>query len=719
MKHAGFVLLGSLALPLALALGCKDDAPDRFLATQDAGVDAGSGDAEVDATPAVDPTLGGPCTDDAQCDDRIDCTFDACDKGLSRCRNTPDDTRCGDGVYCNGGERCLLRQGCVAGAVVTCQDDSACTIDRCIEATRSCEHAPRDADGDGDPDDHCSPNHDCDDTDPTVNSQKQEVCGNFRDDNCNGVIDEKPCTVPANDRCETAASVTAPSALQLTTVATKLDYPTTCASSITGAQDVVVAITVPPGGGAKDVVVQATVAASGNTVALALETTCGSAASEIQCAKYDARRARAIARSRPAGSTVYAVVTTQREGKVDLGVDFAAPTAHPANETCDAPQAIPLDTAVPFSLIDAERDLANACSGPTGELTYAFTLPEPRDVRIYSSTTLGDTAPIVGFRPAVCTDETDRCGSSGAPLFLRALAKGTYVLDVSSYSQIDGNLVVVTSPATVPAADESCATAPELPPNVTQLVDLSNHEHRIDDNCPPGGGGMIANAARKLVITEPSDVLLLARVALNETGTVALMASDCPKDTNLVCDTGQSPAKASRRGVLPGEYRVVVGDQFGQSSKVTALVRPTASPTTVDSNTCADAVTIPETGGFFTGDTSTKTAEYNTSCDAANQPTGTAKDQVLKLTLSTRRRVVFDMSGSEYSSLIDVRLGEPCPGIAVQNACNPSYSAGEAFLDVNLDPGTYFVVIDGYAGAAGKWNLDVRVLDPASAQPQP
>ena len=135
------------------------------------------------------------------------------------------------------------------------------------------------------------------------------------------------------------------------------------------------------------------------------------------------------------------------------------------------------------------------------------------------------------------------------------------------------------------------------------------------------------------------------------------------------------------------------------------------------SDTCSDAATIPETGGFFTGDTSTKTADYNTSCDAANQPVGTAKDQVLKLTLSARKRVVFDMSGTEYNSLIDVRQGEPCPGVALDAACNPSFSAGRAFLDLNLNAGTYYVVIDGFAGATGKWNLDVRVLEPDPAPP--
>ena len=37
----------------------------------------------------------------------------------------PDDSLCADPLYCNGRERCVLRLGCAAGAVVTCQDDNA------------------------------------------------------------------------------------------------------------------------------------------------------------------------------------------------------------------------------------------------------------------------------------------------------------------------------------------------------------------------------------------------------------------------------------------------------------------------------------------------------------------------------------------------------------------------------------------------------------------
>src|SRR5690242_14412680 len=118
----------SAAAVLGLGLGCGNtDAPNPF--EHDAGVDGegsadgdgGEGGGSPDAAP-VDPTLDGPCLDDGQCHDAFDCTFDACDQKLGRCRFTPDDSKCQNGVYCDGVERCDNKLGCSPGVPVGCDD---------------------------------------------------------------------------------------------------------------------------------------------------------------------------------------------------------------------------------------------------------------------------------------------------------------------------------------------------------------------------------------------------------------------------------------------------------------------------------------------------------------------------------------------------------------------------------------------------------------------
>lgn len=715
--------LSALGLVAALGhAGCGEDGRELFVRPLDAGAD-GDADLASEAGPAFDPTLGGPCTEDAQCDDGVACTYDRCDLALSRCRNVPDDAQCDDGTYCNGKEVCVPRLGCGPGPVVTCQDGDPCTIDTCVEATKSCERVTRDVDGDGDPDDHCVGKRDCDDTDPTVSSQRREVCDNGKDDDCDGTVDEADCTRPDSDVCSTARKIQASGTTLLSTVAAKKDYATSCSvTTPTASSDVVVAIEVPAGDGPKDVRVWATADVASNEVAVALQGTCGQAGSEIGCGSTPrASDARAIARGVTAGSTVYAVITTQREGGVSLRVDMSPAAPRPANESC--PSATPVDLEVPFavSLVDAIKDLPSACDLPnvpsgaagatTGELTYAFTLTEPRDVRVFASTLAGSGAPVVSLRDdASCASEL-RCRVGSAPaLFARALPAGTHVIAVAGTTQLDASVLVKTYPPTTAPATQSCATAPALVPNTKVPVDLSAQEDALRNGCLSGG----LAAAYTLDLAAPSDVLAVGRFVQSTLGGVSISAPACGTADLLVCRDGTTPVRVSRRNLAAGSWRVVVANTNGQPAELTAFVRPTVAPTAVTaSDGCVGTTVIPSSGGFFTGDTTGKQADFGSACDAPGTGIGGAPDQLLRLDLAQKKRVVLDMSGSTYATLLAIRQGAACPGIEVPDACYAGFSPGtRSFLERVLDPGTYWLQVDGYNGDKGTWNLDVRVLDP-------
>lgn len=708
---ASLVLAAAALLPLAQ--GCGNDEPALFIRPFDAGQDA-EPDADIDAGDPFDPTIGGPCIEDAQCDDAIDCTFDRCDPAIGRCRNTPDDTLCADPLFCNGREKCVLRLGCTAGPVETCQDGNVCTVDRCDEASTSCVHDARDADGDGDPDFHCVGTGDCDDSDPTVSSKKTEICENFKDDDCDGLIDEQPCARAASDTCETALEVAGAGTFVLDTVASKKDYTSSCAvQRPASSQDVVMAITVPGAAGdpARDVEVWATARASNNEVSLALREACTDGASEIACAHIDARSsARAIRRSAPAGSVVYAIVGTQSEGKVDVKVTIGEATSKPSNESCAAPDAVAIDTPFEVSLIDPAKDLPSACpEARTGERTYAFTLTEPRDVKIFASTSQGAGQPVVSMRDADCTSELRCRAGTTPPVFARSLPAGTHVFAVSGTAQIDASILVKTYPATTAPPNQSCATAPPLPVNTSFLVDLANQEDAIANGCLPGGPA----AAYTLTLTEPSDVLVIGRFPANEQGAVSLNGPLCTTGDVLACAPGNTPTRVSRRNLPAGSYRVVIADQLGQNVELTALVRKAAAPTLVSGvNDCTAPGTIAAQGGFYTGTTASGVGRFDAGCDAPGMPIGGAPDHLLRFDLAARARVVFDMTGSSYTTLLDVRRGATCPGAEITGACFVGFGPNRSFLDLVLDAGTYWVQVDGYAGEAGTYGLDVRVLPP-------
>lgn len=71
------------------------------------------------------------------CDDGVACTIDRCDPMTGNCAVTLDNSRCDDGVFCNGSEVCTA-SGCRDGAAVVCDDHVGCTADRCDESARRC-----------------------------------------------------------------------------------------------------------------------------------------------------------------------------------------------------------------------------------------------------------------------------------------------------------------------------------------------------------------------------------------------------------------------------------------------------------------------------------------------------------------------------------------------------------------------------------------------------
>ncbi|MFT3767648.1 MAG: putative metal-binding motif-containing protein [Minicystis sp.] len=381
-----------IALVIALgAAGCgMSSAPNPY--GYDAGSDAadasdgetgGGGSGPVDAGPDADPTLGGPCLDDGQCDDGFDCTFDTCDAELKRCRFTPDDVKCQNGVYCDGVERCDNKLGCTAGAPVSCDDKTPCTIDTCDEATQGCKHVPRDADGDGDVDIHCPGGHDCDDADPTISSLVPEVCGNAKDDNCDGQIDEATCSTPQHDTCLDPLEITASGTYPMDSTGAKFDYPTSCGiGNQPSARDVVAAIVLPAG---PPVDVEVKAATLGYPVSIAMAGQCGDPSTELGCGgSYSSPAGGTFAKTRARGigsataSTAFPVyVSTSPGAAIALDVQIVPATPKPTNETCGT--ALPITPGAPVTvpILDAVADLGSACGTALGELVYTFESRRP------------------------------------------------------------------------------------------------------------------------------------------------------------------------------------------------------------------------------------------------------------------------------------------------------------------------------------------------------
>ncbi len=85
----------------------------------------------------ADSCMSGPVVD---CDDSIGCTLDSCNEAAQSCDNTPDDSICDNGLFCDGAETCDITLDCQAGTPPACDNGQYCDgAETCNEATDSCD----------------------------------------------------------------------------------------------------------------------------------------------------------------------------------------------------------------------------------------------------------------------------------------------------------------------------------------------------------------------------------------------------------------------------------------------------------------------------------------------------------------------------------------------------------------------------------------------------
>lgn len=113
-------------------------------------------------------------------------------------------------------------------------------------------------------------------------------------------------------------------------------------------------------------------------------------------------------------------------------------------------------------------------------------------------------------------------------------------------------------------------------------------------------------------------------------------------------------------------------------------------------------------GTQITGDTSGQTDRFQATCAG-----GAASPEVVyRLQLRRRQRVRISSEQTDWDGAIYVR--QDCTDAATEVACNDD--AGDnrhSMIETVLEPGTYFVFVDGYAsGNQGRFTLDVILSAP-------
>jgi len=686
------VLAWTLAVSALISLTACDNGGET--GEEDAGPGMDASTMPRDAGPMTFPDGTIFCEEDSECDDGVMCTRDSCGAG-GFCRNVVDPASCDDGVFCNGVEQCDPIEGCVAGMRETCNDDNVCTIDRCNEETKSCDRFPRDQDEDGDADFFCEGGTDCDDGNPSVSGLVNEVCDDLIDNDCDEVVDEAECGRPRYDICDDPLDVTGGGFFVLDTDGASPDYATGCRGTT---RDLVATFTLTE---ARSVSIEAD--GERFTVGISLRTDCPNRDSEVACESGFPGVIRL--RSLEPG-TYFLVVAASSTGEIGLDVEFGEPLPAPTNETCDAPIDVSAGGTFMGSTIEVADDLMTSCGfSGSPDLVYTFTTTEERDVQISALAATGESMAYSVRSDCPMQDTEVRC-DYGDPAAgrIHQLPAGTWFLVVEgpSFRSVDYTLSVDFLAPSPPPAGDVCDNAISLPTDGTVLSGtLADKQNDLDVSC----GFRYVDAVYEMTLAEAADVTI--NFDSGGFGNMSLRPMCEEGGTQLRCTTG-SPTRSRIRNLAAGTYYLVVESSRGTGYSLSAeATTPPTVPVDVSGNdNCTSAFTLPDGGGLFRGDTTTMLPDVmGTICGGG----ATANDAVFELTVTTRSRLVASTEGSSFDTVLHVHQTMCTDGGELH--CDDDGGEGStSLIDVMLDPGTYFIVVDGFGStAAGEYFLEVMV----------
>ncbi len=713
---------------LAAGVGCGDNQPVPFAdaAAMDAPDDIA--DARVTRPPDAETrdAQGRVCTRSSQCDDGIDCTMDFCSAD-GRCVSTPNHMACDDRVYCNGLEQCDARRGCVRGTPVACNDNYTCTVDRCDEETKRCQHVPRDFDRDGDPDGRCRAAEcdggmpvadasivdgsvvgcwiggDCDDQNPRVSSRLPELCGDMVDNNCNGMVDSAEpggCMRPPHDTCDDPLDVSRGGSFTIPLAGTTGHYRFTCAGMLQ--RDVVarLRLTQP-----RDVTFTTT-ANSGLVYLQLVRGTCQSpamAADSLACTLGSPTVVRK--RALPAGDYFVMLGTssgTTAATDISLQVDLAPATTPPSNDLCTSPVVIP-PTGGTFrgDLVDVAANVNTRCGGTRPDLVYSITLPARANVVARATSTRNDSLTLALVDRCVASPNTLRCDTNAPAAFTaRELEPGTYFLVVGGNTINPFTLEVMVTPPSPPPMGDTCRAPFTLTPGMTLNGSFNDMEADYQFSCSGTGS---RDTVYRFTLAERRDVNVTVRGSASDYFYVALNTTCDNRATERACRFG-SPGRLSVRGLDPGTYFVLVKGLRGGDYSISLDATPPVTPVSVVGNdTCAQAFAIPAGGGVFNGATTMARHDFTPPCSTGS----TAEDVVFRYRVERRSRVNLSTEGSSFDTLLWVTTGAMCPGTNVPGGCNDDSIGTAAALELTLDPGDYWIHVGGFGAARGNYTLTV------------
>lgn len=360
----------------------------------------------------------------------------------------------------------------------------------------------------------------------------------------------------------------------------------------------------------------------------------------------------------------------------------------------------------------AHASCGSDAKGP--DALHRFDLAARSRVRIVEHSS--EFAPALHLRK-VCTDEHSEVGCSDSGMtdedaaWAGVLDPGAYVLFADS-SDKDARGRYTLETETDPEAGsgtrgDACGDA--LPINLADRTFDGDTFTAHDDVAGKCGGQGAPDVVYRFELTKRSRVV--GRMTTEEGSHVLVLLRSCAdRSSEIAC------SNVIDEMLNPGVYFLAV-DGKTKDAMGRYTFQLTARDVTAQETACRAPGTLVD-GQTIQGTTAGQGDKFSTSCAGPEDRQGSA-DRVYKITLAQKLRVKLQLSTPSWDGVLALRKACIDPPRATnlranEAGCNNDFQdSHHSKIETTLDPGTYFVIVDGHqARNEGAFTLEYKTSKP-------